>query len=35
MDQVELIYSFSIGIASGIVSSVLVTAFYRKRDEEK
>ena len=31
----ELIFSFVIGIASGIVSSVLVTIFYRRKDSEK
>lgn len=31
----ELIYSFVIGIASGIISSVIVTATYRKIDQEK
>lgn len=35
MDNLELIYSFIIGIASGIVSSVLVTVFYRMKDSEK
>lgn len=31
----ELIFSFVIGIASGIVSSVMVTVFYRIKDGEK
>jgi len=35
MNNNELIFSFIVGVASGIVSSVLVTAFYRKKDGEK
>lgn len=33
--MIDLIYSFVIGIASGIISSLIVTAIYRKIDQEK
>lgn len=35
MHEMEIFYNFVIGIASGIVSSVLVTIFYRIKDGEK
>lgn len=35
MNETEILYSFIIGIASGIVSSVIVTIYYRIKDGEK
>lgn len=35
MTSQEIFFSFIVGIASGIVSSVLVTVFYRIKDGEK